>query len=408
MKISYNWLSSYLDMSGAEGGVPTAESLAERLSASGIDVEGITYLRAADGEVTRDDAVIEIRVSREMSDYSGMMWTANEVAGVLGIQIDDTETYGKLLPDDRWVRQETDETALYVNSVSKRCRMLVGRIVGGVEARRSPDWMRDALVANGITPTSCLEDVPAFVTRNLGQPMFVIDADRLATDRLIVEDAAHGGTVTCDGVAYEYVPGDVVLTNGEKVVGICGVVTDDSVKVGEDTARVLAFTMIIDADTVRDTARRLGVSSLNVEVASLGANHASEMKAIGNLTSYLYECAGASHFEPLDIFTKYDFTKSIMDTTVRELNDLLSSDYTYAQIVSGVVNGKISAFVKQPVYDKNGNQVNVDVCEPSPYVGEDIHFGSKFGSYRNRREPCDLAQSILCFVGCDRVGMSDR
>lgn len=408
MKISYNWLRSYLDMSTAEGGVPSPQKLAQVLDASGIDVEGITELHAADGKVTEDDTVIDIRVSREMNDFTGMMWTANEVAGMLGIQIDDYQTYGELLPDDRWVRDMDGDPSLYVNSTTKRCRMLVGRVLGHVENLASPDFIRNAVVANGLESRGALYDIPAYTARNLGQPIYIVDRERLGTDTLVVEDAASEGTVTMGGVAYAYQPGDLVLTDGSRVIGIAGVVLDDSVAVTDATSQAIVFTAIYDADTVRAAINRLGVSNLNAEVAALGSNHASEMKAIGNVTSYLYMYAAGSAIEPLDIFTKYDFTKSIMDTTVAQLNSYLSANYTFAEIVEKVVNGKISAFVKEQVYDKDGNPVVVDVCEPSPHVGDQIHFGSKFGSYRSRREPCDLAQSILMFMGCDRIDSTSR
>ena len=402
MKISYNWLKAYVDMTGATPhGVPTPEEYAKRLDECGIDVEGISHLYAKDGKVTEDDTIIDVRISKELSDYSGMMWVANETCGLFNIPIDDCQSYSHLLPDDRWVRDESDESSLYVNSTTKKCKMIVARAMN-VKAGKSPDFIRNALYANGIEPTINLKDIPLFSARNIGQPMFGIDYDKFKTGKIIAELSPIDGTIVCEGKEYAYKAGDLVLTNGEKVFSVAGVVTDDSVAVDENTTKIIVYTVNIDRNIVSAKSVEYGRYDLNTVLASLGCNHASAMKEIGDVTSWLYMYADACNIEAMDIYYKFDFTKSIMETRVEVINHMLSTNYTYKDILSHVINAKVSAFVKEPVYFE-GKQVVVDVCEPSPYVQDFIRFGCKLGSYRDRREPCDLAQIVISLMGCDNI-----
>src|SRR5690606_10370686 len=77
----------------------------------------------------------------------------------------------------------------------------VARQVDGVEVKPSPLWMRQRLRAAGVRPISNLVDVTNYVMLELGQPLHVFDADKIAGNRLTVRRAEAGETlVTLDGV----------------------------------------------------------------------------------------------------------------------------------------------------------------------------------------------------------------
>ena len=59
-------------------------------------------------------------------------------------------------------------------------RYVVGRYFRGVKNGPSPHWLQDRLLAIGLRPISALVDITNFVTFDLGRPLHVFDADKLA------------------------------------------------------------------------------------------------------------------------------------------------------------------------------------------------------------------------------------
>ncbi len=62
------------------------------------------------------------------------------------------------------------------------CPFVVGRYFRGVTNGPSPDWLQRRLKAIGLRPIGALVDITNFVTFDLGRPLHVFDADKLAGD----------------------------------------------------------------------------------------------------------------------------------------------------------------------------------------------------------------------------------
>ncbi len=63
---------------------------------------------------------------------------------------------------------------------SPTCRWVLGRTVRGVRNGPSPDWLQRRLRSIGLRPISALVDITNFFTIDLGRPLHVFDADRVA------------------------------------------------------------------------------------------------------------------------------------------------------------------------------------------------------------------------------------
>ncbi len=400
MKISYNWLMSYIDLSQSKYGVPTPEQLASRLDEVGIQIENVSYLYAKDGKVSKDDVVIDFKPTRELNSLCGMMWFANEVAGFYGVYLDSYETYGGHLPNDKWSRILLDKSTLQLTSTTKKCKLIAGRVIKSVIAHESPTFIKDAMYANGIEPSNSLTDSVWYAERNIGQPLIAIDANKVNERNFVVEESECCGIITYNGSKYNYQKGDIIIRCGSKVVNVAGVMTDDSVVATADTTSLIVISAYIDAISALDFMNRSGCITFEGILTSNDLRHQSILKALYNVTSLIYEYANGKGFEPLDSFTKLVFSKYILSTTTRKVDVMLSATFTYADVVKAVVNNHTSIFCGGKV-NVNGKMINVNICEPSPFVGLDDRISSKFGSYRSRRQPCDLAQSVLSIYGCD-------
>src|SRR3546814_15403759 len=83
----------------------------------------------------------------------------------------------------------------------------------------SPKWLQDRLTAIGLRPISALVDITNYVTFDLGRPLHVFDAARLAGD-LVMRFARDGEAIEAiDGREYALADGLGVMRSEERRVG---------------------------------------------------------------------------------------------------------------------------------------------------------------------------------------------
>ena len=70
------------------------------------------------------------------------------------------------------------------------CPWMLGRTMRGVRNGPSPQWLQDRLTAIGLRPINALVDVTNFFTIDLGRPLHVFDAGKVAGDALILRPGA--------------------------------------------------------------------------------------------------------------------------------------------------------------------------------------------------------------------------
>ncbi len=402
MKISYNWLLEYLDMKDADGNIPTPEEIALKMNKAGIDVESVKKIKKEEANLSKDDTVIDIRVSRELSDLSAMMWTINELCGILEIPLASRQKYGELLPNSMWTRDVLD-TELYVDSYTDKCKLIAGRIINSIEHLKTPIDIQDRVIVNGCKAIDSVFDLANYAIRNLGQPLFLFDKDKLPSLNIVIKESKEKGEIIVDSKKYAYDEKDLVLTCLDEVIGIGGFLIDDKYKVTKETKSLLILTAVIGFDEVLKLRNRYNLNDLNCIVASAGSNHSSAMKELTYITSLYFEYSGAKGIEDASIYNKYDFIKSIIFTSVKEVNSLLDTNYRHSDIVPIVANCGISMTVLEPVYDENNKELFFGVCETSPLISDDIKIGAKFSSFRNQRTVNDFAQTVLSLTGCDYI-----
>jgi len=143
---------------------------------------------------------------------------------------------------------------------SAGCSRYVALPISGVQNGRAPDWMRFLLLAVGQRPLDLLVDLSNFVMLDLGQPNHLFDLGRLASSGIHVRDARPGETTrTLDGVERALTPEDMLITSGDEVVAIAGVMGGEASKVAPGTSELLLEVAAFHPTQVRRTAARLGL-----------------------------------------------------------------------------------------------------------------------------------------------------
>src|SRR6185295_1668233 len=103
------------------------------------------------------------------------------------------------------------------------CPIVVGRHFRGVRNGPSPEWLQKRLRDIGLRPISALVDITNLVTFDLGRPLHVFDAAKLAGD-LMMRQARAGETILAlDGKTYTLDPSVSVIADSKAAHGIGGV-----------------------------------------------------------------------------------------------------------------------------------------------------------------------------------------
>jgi phenylalanyl-tRNA synthetase beta chain len=241
------------------------------------------------------DAVVEIAITPNRPDALGIRGIARDLAA-MGLGTMTPWRYppikGAFKSSIAW-KIETPPGA------SNACQYVVGRYFRNVTNGPSPEWMQRRLVAIGLRPISALVDITNYVTYDLGRPLHVFDADKLAGD-LTMRPAMDGEEILAlDGKTYKLDPSITVIADTEGAHGIGGVMGGELTGCTPETKNVFLEVALFDRVRVAATGRKLGIQSdaryrfergVDPESANWGAEVAAKLIA---------ECCGGEASEPV-------------------------------------------------------------------------------------------------------------
>src|ERR1700686_833677 len=204
MKVLYNWLKEFVDLTA------TPEELRTRLSLSGTAVEAL--------EQTATGPLLDAELTSNRADCLGHYGIAREAAVLYGLPLKRVDPHP---------RESSDEaraaTRVQIDS-PELCGRYTARVLRGVKVGQSPDWLRQRLDALGQTSINNVVDATNYVMLELGHPMHAFDLDRLAERRIVVRRARAGEKMrTLDGVERALSPDMCVIADAARGVAIGGI-----------------------------------------------------------------------------------------------------------------------------------------------------------------------------------------
>ena len=194
-----------------------------------------------------DDPVIEIGVTPNRGDALSVRGVARDLAA---------SGLGVLKP---WSVEPV--AAAFASPVgwaieSPACAWVLGRTIRGLKNGPSPDWLQRWLLAIGLRPINALVDVTNFFCFDLGRPLHVFDADRIAGSMLTMRAGAGEIFKALNGREYVADPADCVIADGSGVVSLAGVMGGEGTGCTEATTSVFIECALFDPVAVALTGRR--------------------------------------------------------------------------------------------------------------------------------------------------------
>ena len=209
------------------------------------------------------DAIEELGLHDVTFEYE---ITSNRVDcfGVIGIAREAAATFGKEFHPPVVTPTGNDEKASdYVKVTVKDtdlCPRYCARVVKNIKIAPSPKWMQRRLAAAGIRPINNIVDITNYIMEEYGQPMHAYDYDQLAGHEIIVRRATKDEKfVTLDDQERTLDENVLVICDGEKSVGIAGIMGGENSMITDDVKTMLFEAACFDGTNIRLSSKRIGL-----------------------------------------------------------------------------------------------------------------------------------------------------
>jgi phenylalanyl-tRNA synthetase beta chain len=243
-------------------------------------------------EENNGDSVLDVEVPSNRPDCLSHIGIAREVAVI------ETKTVrhpaGKPAP--------TSGKAAAATSVeivdAELCPRYAARLVRGVKIAPSPDWLAKRLEEIGQRPINNVADITNYVLHEMGQPLHAFDFAKLAEQRIVVRRAAKDEKLkTLDGVERKLDETMLVIADAQKPVALAGIMGGEESEISDSTTDVLIESAYFNPDSVRQTARKLGMDTEASRRFERGADRENVLLAQTRCVELICEIAGGTATE---------------------------------------------------------------------------------------------------------------
>ena len=200
-----------------------------------------------------DDVVIDFEITPNRPDCLSMLGMAREAAATFGT--------GFQYPDTSCTKiDEKSQDYIQVEVNSDICKRFTARVIKDVKIEQSPWWLQKRLMSAGMRPINNIVDITNFVMMEYGQPLHAYDIRGLAGNKLVADTASKGDFfTTLDGTERELDETMLMINDGEKPVGLAGVMGGLNSEILEDTEVVVLEVANFESSSVRQTSKKLGL-----------------------------------------------------------------------------------------------------------------------------------------------------
>ena len=323
-----------------------------------------------------DDVVFEYEITSNRVDCYGVLGIAREAAATF---------QKKFCPPIVEVKENDEKASDYVKVTvedPELCPRYCARVVKNVKIGPSPKWMQRCLASNGIRPINNLVDITNYVMEEFGQPMHAYDLDTIANQEIIVRRAGKDEKfVTLDGQERIMDENVLMICDGEKAVGIAGIMGGENSMITDDVKTVLFEAACFDGTSIRLSSKRIGLRTDASGKFEKGLDPNNAQAAIDRACQLMEELgAGEVVGGMVDVCseTREPFRVKFEP---EKINKLLGTSLTKEEMIDYL--GRVEL-----AYDEKTDEI------VAPTFRQDIHCNA------------DVAEEVARFYGYDKIPMT--
>ncbi len=334
-----------------------------------------------------NDYTFEIGLTANRSDATSHIGSARDLVAALN-QREDTTQYHLIKPSVEDFRVETHDNDIeVVVEDTAACPRYSGLSISGVKVGPSPDWLKNRLAAVGIRSINNIVDISNYVLMEMGQPMHIFDADKIAGKKVVVKCLPEGTPfVTLDGVERKLNGRNLMICNAEEPMCIAGVFGGLKSGVTESTTNIFLESAYFNPTSIRKTSKYHGLQTDASFRYERGADPNITLYALKRAALLVKALAGGTISSEIKDVQHGDFTPARVDLKFDYLNKVAGKAIDKTQAVN------ILKSLECAVVECDETHVVVDV----PTCKVDV------------TRPVDLVEEILRIYGYDNIEIPSR
>ncbi|WP_457551616.1 phenylalanine--tRNA ligase subunit beta [Desulfobacula sp.] len=370
----------------SQGMLCSAAELKLNTDASGImDLDGdFTPGTPLEQALKISDTVFEIDLTPNRPDCLSYIGVAREV----GAFLDPKQTVrlpDYTLPEDKIGKKSIHEYAKVQIIDPDLCPRYSAGLLFDVKIGPSPFWLQEKLESIGLTPINNVVDITNFVMMETGQPLHAFDFDEVAKSEIIVRRAGHDTQFkTLDSKDHKLEPDMLMICDGERPVGLAGVMGGENSEILDTTTRVLVESAYFNPVSIRKTAKKTGIATDASHRFERGGDPDGTMNALKRAVSLIAQlCDATIAKEFIDEYPQKVISHTI-DLNIEALNVRLGTSLSLDAI------GEILSSVEFDVKKINESHLKVTV----PFFRVDV------------KRPEDLSEEVARLWGYNNIKTS--
>ena len=269
-----------------------------------------------------DDYVLDIenKMFTHRPDCFGQLGVAREIAGIFHQQFTSPDWY-------KSVQQFTNAEGLdltVINDAPELVPRFMAVAIRDVTVQPSPLWLQCQLVAMGGKPINNIVDATNYIMLMTAQPTHAYDYDKLR-GRTLGARMARDGEKVCllNGKEYELTNDDIVIADGEGVIGLAGIMGGADTEVSDGTKNIVLECANFDMYALRRTAMRHGIFTDALTRFNKGQSPLQNAAVLKQLMSMV---GGVQASEVFDL-RKPEQDKSVIELKVDKVKSVLGRYY---------------------------------------------------------------------------------
>jgi phenylalanyl-tRNA synthetase beta chain len=174
------------------------------------------------------------------------------------------------------------------------CPRYSGVTLTNVTVADSPAWLKNRLLAIGLSPINNVVDITNYVLHETGQPLHAFDADKITGKKVVVKTLGAGTKfTTLDGKERELSANDLMICNEKDGMCIAGVFGGLSSGITNSTISIFLESAYFSPEYIRKTSMHHGLKTDASFRFERGADPNNTVYALKRAALLLKEIAGA-------------------------------------------------------------------------------------------------------------------
>lgn len=276
MQISLKWIQELVNLQRVN-----LDDLINRLTLGGFEVEDVLEIEIAGTKVT----TLDLSATANRSDSLSIQGLSLEIASLLDQTIYSSKSYS-------WQKELEN---LYSTKLTETdCLGFITLIVENLSDFTSPKWLKQKLIASGITPQNNLIDFQNYIALETGYPLELYDFEKIISKLETTNFHCHLTNLknsfdflASNDVNYKLDNSILTITADELPISIAGIISSKNSNYSKNSHSLLIEGSIFNATKIRQESRLLGLRTDRSSRYEKSLKNINLLKSIYRLISLL-------------------------------------------------------------------------------------------------------------------------